>query len=181
MQTQNASTSLVPSTSVVGTSDPVIAAVAGKFYSYRADFSSDRPLAYFMDCKANKSRSLADVDQIDREVPLELVFLFSNTVRACSPNAPASIRLLGDLVEVNETRIARANITEDAFNALRQNKDGQALAIACRAATVHSDNIVTLEQGMILAVTTEVGKYGLLRITELTASSVKIDACHILL
>jgi hypothetical protein len=164
-------------------SDPVIPAVRGKFYSYSSLFTPDRPVGFLMDCKANKHRPITDVADYAQEH--DLTFVFASGVSVCSPNAAPSIRLLGGLIaadEINETFIiARADISEGAFYALRQKKDGHALAEICRQMVPRNNVTVTLSAGMIFAVITESGKYGLVLVKELTPTSVKIDAAHILL
>ena len=163
-------------------SEAVIPAVRGEFYSYRALFSYDRPLGYLMKCKANKDRTLAFGE--DNPKGIDLVFVFDNGVSVCSPNSAPAVRLLEDLVDpkvLNQTRIAVAGITVDEFNQLRERKNGSALAEVCRTAVARNDSIVTLMSGIIVAVTTESGKFGLLLVKELTPSTVRVDACHILL
>jgi hypothetical protein len=163
--------------------DPVIPAVRGKFYSYSALFTPDRPVGFMMDCKANKSRPIMDIADYAREH--DLTFVFAGSVSVCSPNAALSIRLLGDIVatdEIKETSIiARPDIAEDAFYALRQQKDGQALAAVCRQMMPRNSAVVALSTGTIFAVITKSGKYGLFLVKELTPTSLKTDAAHILL
>jgi hypothetical protein len=88
-----------------------------------------------MDCKANKHRPITDVADYPQEH--DLTFVFAGSLSVCSPRTAQSIRLLGGLIaaedDPNETSIiARADISEDAFYALRQKNDGQALAAVCR-------------------------------------------------
>lgn len=173
----------VTETGTTAPSDPVIPAVRGEFYSYSTEFTTERPLGFLMKCRANKGRSITDA--LDYAHEHDLTFVFSaNGVQVCSPNAAPSIELLGDIVvtsELNQTMIARADITETEFNRLRQQKNGPDLAVFCCKAVQRSENVLTLTTGAVIAVATESGKYGLLRVTELTPSSVRVDACHILL
>lgn len=161
--------------------DPVIPAVRGQFYSYSALFTPDRPVGFLMDCRANKGRPIMDIADYAHEH--DLTFVFTGNVSVCSPNAAPSIRLLGDLIatdEINETSIiARPDIAEDAFYTLRQKKDGQALAAACRQMMPRNSAVVALSTGTIFAVITKSGKYGLFLVKELTPTSLKTDAAHI--
>lgn len=163
-------------------SEELIPSVRGEFYSYSTRFTTKRPLGCLMKCKANKDRPLTFAeDHVDE---LDLVFTFGDHVRICSPLTKPAIELLGELVaasELNKTWIARLNITQDGFNKLRQQKDGKALAAICNTAITHDEGVIPLSSGMILAVTTESGKFGLLLVREITPTSVSVDACHILL
>lgn len=165
------------------TSDPVIPAVRGEFYNYTASFSAERPLAFLLKCKANKSRPVEGAEEFPREH--DLTFLFGNGVCVCSPNAAPSMELcdaVADRDGLNKTQIAPANITEDAFYELRRQKNGPALAELCRAAVVgHQQAITELGLGTIIAIVTGTGKYGLFCVKEATSSALKVDACHILL
>jgi len=163
-------------------SEPVIPSERGVFYRYSAEFTGERPLCYLMKCKANKSRPINDAEQNANEI--DLTFVFGNGVRVCSPKALLSLQLLDDRVvagALNQTWISSAGISEQTFQQLRELKDGSALARVARVAISRNDQIVTLTPGTILAVTTESGKYGLFLVKEITESSVKVDACHILL
>ncbi len=164
-------------------SDPVIPAVRGKFYSYSALFTPDRPIGFLMDCKANKSRAVMDIANYAHEH--DLTFVFAGGVSVCSPTAAPPIRLPGDLIataELNETSIiARPDITEDAFYMLRQKKDGQELAAVCRQMMPRNNAVVALSTGTIFSVITKSGKYGLFLVKEITPTSLKTDAAHILL
>ncbi|OGE81856.1 MAG: hypothetical protein A3E98_03145 [Candidatus Doudnabacteria bacterium RIFCSPHIGHO2_12_FULL_48_11] len=165
------------------TSEAVIPSVRGEFYNYTAVFTPARPLAYLMKCKANKDRPLHFAeDHVDE---LDLVVVFENSVRLLSPNTPPAIELLGDLVtreNLRNTWIAPVEITPEVFNLIRQQKDRAALKLICRAsASISRASYALLQQGVIVAVSTESRKYGLLHVKEVSPASVKIDACHILL
>jgi hypothetical protein len=182
MQTQTTTTraSAPPFGSLL--SSRVIPAVRGRFYSYCSELTPTSPLYSLMDCKANKSRPVSDAAIIASEI--DLTFLFGNTVQVCSPNALPSIRLLEHVTPdrtLNETRITRTNMTEDAFGEVRRRKNGSVLAQICLALTVRKDAVLELSVDGIYAVTTVSGKYGLFLVEDLTPSSVKIEACHILL
>ena len=172
------------STGAANTPDPVIPAVEGEFYRYTTEFTMERPLGFLMDCKANKGRSVTDA--ADHPTEHDLTFLFGDTVGVCSPYAPPSIELLNELAvldELHETRIARVNMAPDAFSTLRDNRSGQTLVDVVRAAVpiFQAEQVFTLAPGLILAVMTDTHKFGLLRILEVTPTSVSIEGIHILL
>lgn len=170
-------------TELVSPSEHVMPAVQGEFYSYTSDFSKDRPLYFLMKCKANKSRPLTmDVGHIVQE--LDLTFVFGNEVILCSPNSTPSVELLRSVMvdpqELNHSEIRAATITEDTFYDCYHGKKESFLVDIHRTSGV-SESSVVLSSGLILSVKTDLGKYGLILIKELTPSTCEIDACHILL
>jgi hypothetical protein len=168
---------------VVVLSDPIIPAVRGEFYSYSTQFTTERPLGYLMKCRANKGRQITDDENYAHEH--DLTFIFGNgAIGVCSPDSAPSIALLKDITlsqPLNRTWITIASLDGDVFRSLRQQKNGHALARACRASASTSFAGISLCPGMILDVLTQSGKYGLLLVKELTPTSVSVDACHILL
>jgi hypothetical protein len=168
---------------IASPSEDVLPAVQGEFYSYTSDFSKDRPLYFLMKCKANKSRPLnTDVIHIVQE--LDLTFVFGNEVILCSPNSAPSVELLGSVVadpqKLNHSEIRVANITEDTFYDCYHEKKESFLIDIHQTSRVNESSIV-LSSGLILSVKTGSGKYGLILVKELTPSTCKVDACHILL
>jgi hypothetical protein len=165
------------------TSELLIPSVRGEYYNYTARFSTVRPLYCLIKCKANKDWQLSDVESVVNEI--DVVFVFGATVQVCSPNSTASLlNPLGDIFiheELNSTKIARANITAERFCQLREQKDGPTLAEVCRKSVAQNDEVVDLNEGAVIAMVTASGKYGLFLVRELTPSSLKIHACHILL
>ena len=173
---------LAHSHSPLATSDPVFPSVRGEFYKYSSDFSIARPLYCLMKCKSNKSRPLDTIEQIPEEV--DLTFIFENGVWVCSPDSVPSARVLGDFVDptkLNHSAISSPIITKDEFYELRNRKDGTVLAAVCKISNVRGIPVRALAAGTVYSVKTESGKYGMFLVTELTSSSIKIDACHILL
>ncbi|HTL39292.1 MAG TPA: hypothetical protein VL306_00555 [Methylomirabilota bacterium] len=163
--------------------DPVIPSVRGKFYSYRTDFSLERPLGYLMDCKANKRRPLSFAE--DNPEGLDLVFTFDHrVVEICSPKSRPARWLLRNAMDarlLSATTIGHVDITPEEFYQIRLRKNGAELAEVCRKAMVHNYQVMGLTPNCIVAVVTESGKYGLFLVKELTHSTVTVDACHILL
>jgi hypothetical protein len=164
-------------------SEHIIPAVPGEFYSYTSDFSIDRPLYFLMKCKANKSRPLAtDVRHIVQE--LDLTFVFGNEVLLCSPNSTLSLKLLGSIIsdpqKLNNSEIRVATITEDTFYDCYNEKKKSFLVDIHHNSRVNESSVV-LSKGLILSVKTSSGKYCLILVKEITPSTCKVDACHILL
>ncbi|MBI1939861.1 MAG: hypothetical protein HYS25_17270 [Ignavibacteriales bacterium] len=170
-------------TSITSLSEDVIPATPGKYYSYTADFSKDRPLYFMMDCKANKGRSLnTDVKYITQE--LDLTFVFGNEIILCSPDSNPSKELLKNIIvepqELNHSELRIANITEDTFYDCFQEKR-DSLLVDIYNNSNESESSLVLYAGLILSVKTYSGKYGLIIVKELIDTTCKIDACHILL
>jgi len=164
--------------------DRVIPAVRGEFYSYSTQFTLERPLYAMMKCRANKDRAVTFAEEHADEV--NLVFVFKNgLVRIGSPLAPESEQILAGICdpdELGETYFATTDMTEAEFEAMRQEENGAKLAEFCGGAIGDGQlDGVPLSLGAVIAVVTDCGKFGLLRITYLTASTVRVDACHILL
>lgn len=161
-------------------SEQKIPAVPGEFYSYTSDFSIERPLYILMKCKANKSRPI--IPEIIKE--LDLTFIFGSEVILCSPDSNPSKELLKDIIvepqELNHSELRIANITEDTFYDCFQEKRDSFLVDIYNNSNEGESNLV-LYTGLILSVKTYSGKYGLIIVKELTDSTCKIDACHILL
>jgi hypothetical protein len=165
-------------------SETIIPSVKGKFYSYPTEFSSEKPLYFLWDCKANKAHSLAtDVETILTE--LNLTFIFGDDVFLSSPNSAPSVKLLnGDLGNINassliETEIRSTNLSPDAFYLCFCEKS-QTQLIDLFAAADSGESTLLLSEGLVVAIRTASNKYGLLLVKRLTASKCEIDACHIL-
>jgi len=185
ISTQNKTVCRVPLSADRGAapSEQVIPAVPGKFYSYTSTFTKDRPLYFMMDCKANKSRTInTDVGLIVQE--LNLTFLFGDEVILCSPNSTPSAELLGSVIadpqELTPSEIRVATVAEDSFYDCYYEKNESFLVDIYRSSSASKSSVI-LSSGMILSVKTGSGKNGLILVKELTPSTCKIDACHILI
>ena len=162
----------------------VIPAVPGEYYAYSSEFTEERPMYALMKCKANKERPIAAAKDLGYEV--NLFFLFGSPhVQVCSIRMAHAFGLLGDSVNsesFGETWIAPAGITVETFYELRSQKDVVMLAETCRAACFKSREVfITLDPGMVIAMMTDGGKYGLFFVKGFTPTSIQIDACHILM
>lgn len=169
---------------VTSLSEQIMPAVRGEFYCYTSEFSVDRPLYFLMKCKSNKARPITtDPDQMLQE--LDLTFIFGDSVSLCSPNSIPSVRLLANLLDearlrrLSETEL-RLNVSPEAFYRCVDARSGEVLKETFCASGA-SETAVLLSQGMTLAIRTASNKYGVVLIRELTASTCKIEACHILL
>jgi hypothetical protein len=169
---------------VTSLSEQIMPAVRGEFYGYTSQFSVDRPLYFLMKCKSNKARQIAtDPEQMLHE--LDLTFTFGDRVSLCSPNSAPSVRLLGSVLDeaslrrLSETEI-RLNASLEAFYRCIDARSGAVLKETF-CASGSSEATVLLSEGMTLAIRTASNKYGVVLIRELTSSTCKIEACHILL
>ncbi len=178
------STTIVSGAQVQQGSDLVISAVAGEFYAYSAEFTGERPLYALMKCKSNKSRPRAAAGELGDEA--NLLFLFGDLaqVQVCAVEMAQTLGLLGDIVDgkpFGETWMAPAAISTERFHEIRSQKDVEVLVKICQAACVEREKSLLLAPGTVTAVMTGAGKYGLFFVTDLTQTSIKIDACHILI
>lgn len=165
-------------------SQTVIPAVPGEFYSYSSEFTDKKPLFVFMKCKANKAWMAADAERLGREA--NLFFLFNQTGRmeVRSISAAHAAGLLGDSIDAGsfgETWVAPAPVSAEDFYQLRSRADVADLVTTCKTACAERATSLHLEQGMVVAMMTDAGKYGMFLVKEVAATSIRIDACHILL
>lgn len=177
-------TATMPVEEVAQLSEQIIPAVRGEFYGYASEFSVERPLYFLMKCKANKARPvMEDLKEVLQE--LDLTFIFGDEVFLCSPNSAQSVKLLGKVLEetsvrrLNETEVRLANMSSEAFYRCLDARSESMLVDAFHAPGA-SESTMLLSEGMTLAVRTASNKYGLILIEELTASTCRIVACHIL-
>jgi hypothetical protein len=176
-------TATMPVEEVASPSEQIMPAVRGEFYRYTSDFSVERPLYFLMKCKSNKARpTTTNVEHVLQE--LDLTFVFGDRVSLCSPNSAPSIRLLSNVIEdtswrrLNETEIRLSNVTADDFYRCLDARSEALLVDAFRVSGT-SESTVLLSKGMTLAIKTASNKYGLLLVNDLTASTCRIEACHI--
>lgn len=163
-------------------SEMVIPAVPGEFYGYSSEFTEARPLYVFLKCKAQKSRPLASAADLGLEC--NLVFLFSNPPTVRSIRAAQASGLLDESANVNsfgDTWVAAAEITAEAFYDIRSRKDTSALVNECRRACSKRATSIELQRDVVYAAMSDAGKYCLFLVNKSTVSSLRVDACHILL
>jgi hypothetical protein len=167
-----------------GLSEQVIPAVQGKFYAYSSVFTEGRPLYALMDCKANKSRPIKVAAELGSEVNLLFLPNNGNNTKVCSVKSALTSGIFDSSVSAGlfgQTWIACAEITHQAFYELRSQKNGIKLVELCQTLCSKHEEIIQLNQGTVVALMTDGGKHGLFIVKKLSASSIEIDACHILL
>lgn len=165
-------------------SDLVIPAVPGEFYAYSAEFMAERPLYALMKCKANKARPRDAAAELGSEANLLFLLGDVNQIQVCAVGLAHSLGLLGGTVSsetFGENWIALAGITVEKFLEISSCGDVGALTKICRVACAERETSLLLTPGTVAAVMTSGGKYGLFYVKELTLTSIKIDACHILI
>jgi hypothetical protein len=161
-------------------SKSIIPAELGKFYAYAPVFTDGEPLYALMDCKANKARILAHAGELAREVHLHFEFDGSVRARVSSIKTAQAAGLLGHVdAEFDDVWVARADIAIEDFYALCARRDSAALVEISKAACQKREVSADIAPGIIIAVMTSAGKYGLFLAKELTPTSISIDACHI--
>ncbi|HYU34366.1 MAG TPA: hypothetical protein VEW48_19610 [Thermoanaerobaculia bacterium] len=166
-------------------SEQIMPAERGEFYAYTSDFSVERPLYFLMKCKSNKARpATTDIEVALQE--LDLTFIFGERVFLCSPNSAPSIGLINNVLgnislqRLNETEIRLSNMSSETFYRCFDARSEALLVDAFRASGA-SESILQLSEGMTLAVRTASNKYGLVLVKNMTTSTCRIEACHILL
>lgn len=165
-------------------SELIIPAVRGEYYAYSSEFTGERPLYALLKCKANKARPIPDAEELGREVNFLFLFGSPTHIQIYAIREAHTSGLLGNSVNgklFGETWIAPAEITAEKFYEIRSRKDVTALVKTCETACSKRKVSIALNQGAVVAMMTDGGKYGLFVVKEITSASIKIDACHILL
>lgn len=179
-------TATMPMETVAPLSEQIMPAVRGEFYAYASDFSAERPLYFLMKCKSNKARPVTtDIGHFLQELDLTFIFAADGVI-LCSPNSAPSLGLLGNVLEevnlrrLHGTDIRPSSMSADAFYRCLDARSETLLVDAFRVSGA-SESTVLLSEGMTLAVRTASNKYGLIMVKNLTASTCRVEACHILL
>jgi hypothetical protein len=76
---------------------------------------------------------------------------------------------------------APTDLTAKQFMKLHSNRKEKGLVNACREVSSEYKTSVTLRKGLVVAMMTKGGKYGMFLVSKITPFSVNIEACHILL
>lgn len=162
-------------------SQGIMPAVRGEFYSYSAVFTEERPIYALMKCKSNKSRPIDDVSDLGHEA--SALFLFSEQgSQILSIKEANNLGLLRGTkmpTTLDDLLLAPTTLTAEQFTKLRIGKKTGMLVNAAKLADRHI--AVELYEGLVVAMVTTSGKYGMFLVEEVTSSSVQIEACHILL
>lgn len=166
-------------------SEDIIPAVPGEFYSYSSKFTIERPVYALLKCKANKSRTLTSLAELGDEANLVCLFgRHGKYLQICSIGKAHSLGFLSNCAvnkSFDETCIRFAGITTKSFYDLRMRKNAETLVKICRLMDYEHQTSVVPKPGDIFALMTGTGKYGMFLVKELAPTSIKIDACHILL
>ena len=170
----------LPGQGISTTSDAVIPAVRGEFYGYAATFTPQEPLYVFMKCKSNKQRTRAFAGEYPQEC--NLLFSFANA-EIVAIQATAAVDLLDSNKAslLDETWIAPANISAERFYGLRSRKDDAALSRIVSDACIDKKTSVALLSGHVYAAMSKAGKYCLFYVESADETSIKVEACHILI
>lgn len=162
-------------------SDDTIPSVKGEWYNYCSIFTPNRPLGYLMKCKANKDRAWSFVE-VNPDV--DIIFMFGKrSVRICSPHSKLSVERMSSfnvsINTLNKSLITRIGTNSGIFDEMRNLKDKEQLASICRSG--HGISQMAIHKDMVISIITQTGKYGLMRVVEVTPEMVRLDMCHILI
>jgi hypothetical protein len=165
-------------------SESVIPAVPGEYYGYHHQFTDGKPLYALMKCKSQKARVVAQAEQLGCEANLFFEFESAFSARVHAIKKAHACGLLGisiNGVQFGNTWVASTNVTAEDFYALREQKDVEVLVEICTLACNNREESVDLVPGIVVAMMTDTGKYGMFLVRDLTPKSILVDACHILL
>ncbi len=162
-------------------SDEIILAVPGTFYVYQTLLTAEDPLYALLDCKANKRRPLAQITSLGREVHLHFEFDNSTRAQVTSIKGATKTGLITDAgVEFDDVYVAPAAVAIEDFYVLCAQRDSMKVRDLCEAACAGHETAIEATPGMIIAMMTSGGKYGLFLVKELSPTSASLEACHIL-
>ena len=161
----------------------VIPAMKGEYYDYPALFSAERPMYALMDCKANKGRLLGDLALVGQEANL---FFEIGVVGARLTTVKTALRkglIEADTsgLKLDETWISPTEISVREFNEIRSRHNAEELAEISRIARPFHTASIKLETGLVIAVMTSRGKYGLIQVAGMSLPEIHIEGCHVLL
>jgi len=164
-------------------SQEIIPAVPGEYYSYSSVFTEERPLYALMKCKSNKARLAGEIPDLGSEA--NAFFQFNGEdPQIISIKKAGALGLLESTPPKDtfgNTWFASTNLTAEQFMELRDSKANQGLVEACEKALANRHDTTELHEGLVVALMTDAGKYGMFLVEEVTIFSVQIKACHILL
>lgn len=164
-------------------SQGIIPAVRGEYYSYSSVFTRERPLYALMKCKSNKARLIDEVLILGSEV--NAFFQFEGeSPRALSIKEAGTLGLLESVQSkgtFGDTWFAPTTLVAEQFMRLRASKKTSELVRVCQNALSDRQVGIKLHKESVVALMTGCGKYGMFLVEEITISSVRIEACHILL
>lgn len=181
---KNHTAQVLPTTNQAATlSEALIPAEKGEFYDYAYLFIANRPIFALLKCKSQKGRPLAQLSELGSEANILFCFGDSDQVVTHSVSAANEAGLLKHKFEPDffgETYLGIANISRKDFHSLRSAQDVASLTKICKDACCDKNTLVTLTSGLVFAVVTDSGKFGLFLVEAIDSRSMKIEACHIL-
>jgi hypothetical protein len=158
----------------------VVPVVKGEYYSYRFEFSSEKPVFALMHCKANKGRLIEELPVLKDEA--SMFFFFSpKGVTVCPIKDAAALGVVDGLKTTSETVISETTISVDEFLRIRAKRDGWLLHNVCNEQMGQPKKFLNLHNGKVFAVSMSNGKRGLFMVKESCASSIILEACHVLM
>ncbi|MEX0910332.1 MAG: hypothetical protein WDZ73_01085 [Candidatus Paceibacterota bacterium] len=163
-------------------SDEIMPAEQGEFYAYTAEFTPDRPVFVLMKCKSNKNRPIEQLSELGSEANMLFQFLDFNQASVCSVETAKLEGLIDLQVDWHpsaETCLGLPDIHIEEFQEVCSRKDVARLVAICSSVCSEQGRLVDLNEGSIVAVATNDGKYGLFLLEEIYSESIRIAACHI--
>lgn len=164
-------------------SQGVIPAVRGEYYSYSSVFTEERPLYALMKCKSNKSRPISEVPNLGSEVNALFHFGLEN-LEILSIKEASTLGLLDGILPKDpfgDIWFAPTTLTAEQYIKLRAGKKTEELVRVCQYALTNRQVSTELHEELVVALMTDSGKYGMFLVEEITISSIRIEACHVLL
>ena len=164
--------------------DRVIPSKLGEFYRYTSEFTIKRPVFALMNYIANQNRPIEQMPDLSFEANIFFQFCDSTQVKAYSIKVAHALGFLGSYADektIGETWLALSEVTTEEFYEIHSHKDVEKLVKACREACFKRQVAVELNEGSVVAMMTNNGKYGMFLVQEITSVSIRVIACHILL
>lgn len=164
-------------------SQGIIPAVRGEYYSYPSVFTEGRPLYVLMKCRANKARLVSEAAHLGSEINAFFQFGGENP-RILSAKAAHALGLLEGMnsrIVFGDTWFTPTSLTDEQFMQLQSDRKPEELVRVCRKVLTDRQVVTELYEGLVVALMTDGGKYGMFLVEETTPFSIQIEACHILL
>jgi hypothetical protein len=164
------------------TSGRIIPAVPGEYYTYSSKFTRESPVYALLKCKSNKNHPVTFLKDFGCEA--NLFFLFKeNKIQICPIKMAFSHGLLGHFVDskvFSDIWLGVSTITKKFFYEIQLMGEVSDLKKICRTSCAETKVPVLLRQESIITMMTDHGKYGMFLVKDITATSIEIDACHVL-
>jgi len=165
-------------------SDRIILTVPGEYYAYSSEFTARKPVYALISCKSNKNRMTTEITNLGDNANLLFLFDASRGVTVFSVREASDWGILNDSLQLTirtDTLITETKISVEEFNNIREKRDTKMLVEICKAVPQKATTFISMKPNLVISVITSDGKYGLFLVKEVSKSSIKIDACHVLL